>query len=480
MTAIAVGTDGGGSIRIPAALTGLVGVKAQFGRVPVYPTAATPTLAHVCPIGAHRSRRGAAADRAGRLRPRDPSSVPLPAPDVVAACGRDPRPLRIAWSPTFGYAPVDPEVRAIAERRRARSRTSAARWTRSTTPFGADSADLWTAEFYAGIGARLGPVLRERPGTLDPDVAAVVERATAVRAEDYYRAVFGRYEFRERVRRFFEHYDLLLSPTLPVAGVDAGVAVPPALADRNIVTWVCYTYPFNLTGQPAASVPAGFLAGLELDFGAIKGRPLSLAVRGWIASLLLGFAFVGILHVVPQVDAPLIVTLTLCTTGLGVLMPVFRDGGELETSFGRLIVAAGTVGEVAPIVAMSLLLSQKYSTWQEVGFLLVFLAIVGVAAAVGMGARPPRDCRFRPADACEYAIADAHFAADRGGPVRAGRDLRIRTRLLRVRGRPDRRARAPGRRRNGLREKMDAVTFGWFYPFFFPQHSDFPRRGPPA
>jgi aspartyl-tRNA(Asn)/glutamyl-tRNA(Gln) amidotransferase subunit A len=260
VTAIAVGTDGGGSIRIPAALTGLVGVKAQFGRVPVYPTAATPTLAHVCPMA--RTVRDAALllTALAGYDPRDPSSVPLPAPEVVAACGRDPRPLRIAWSPTFGYAPVETEVRAIAERAARAFADFGCPVDEIETPFGADSADLWTAEFYAGIGARLGPVLRERPGTLDPDVAAVVLRATAVRAEDYYRAVFGRYEFRERVRRFFEHYDLLLSPTLPVSGVDAGVAVPPALADRNIVTWVCYTYPFNLTGQPAASVPAGFTA----------------------------------------------------------------------------------------------------------------------------------------------------------------------------------------------------------------------------
>ena len=260
VTAIAVGTDGGGSIRIPAALTGLVGVKAQFGRVPVYPTAATPTLAHVCPMA--RTVRDAALllTALAGYDPRDPSSVPLPAPDVIAACGRDPRPLRIAWSPTFGYAPVDPEVRAIAERAARTFADFGCTVDEIETPFGADSADLWTAEFYAGIGARLGPVLRERPGTLDPDVEAVVLRATAVRAEDYYRAVFGRHEFRERVRRFFENYDLLVSPTLPISGVDAGVAVPLALADRNIVTWVCYTYPFNLTGQPAASVPAGFTA----------------------------------------------------------------------------------------------------------------------------------------------------------------------------------------------------------------------------
>ena len=260
VTAIGVGTDGGGSIRIPAALTGLVGVKPQFGRVPVYPTAATPTLAHVCPMA--RTVRDAALllTALAGYDARDPFSVPLPVPDLLAACERDPRPLRMAWSPAFGYAPVDPEVRAIAEHAARTFADLGCAVDEIEAPFGADPADLWTAEFYAGIGTRLGPVLRERPGTLDPEVADIVERATAVRAEDYYRAVFQRYEFRERVRRFFETYDLLLSPTLPVSGVDAGVAVPPALAGRNIVTWVCYTYPFNLTGQPAASVPAGFTA----------------------------------------------------------------------------------------------------------------------------------------------------------------------------------------------------------------------------
>jgi aspartyl-tRNA(Asn)/glutamyl-tRNA(Gln) amidotransferase subunit A len=260
VTAIALGTDGGGSIRIPAALTGLVGVKPQFGRVPVYPTSATPTLGHVCPLA--RTVRDAALlfGALAGYDARDPHSVPQPVPDVSAACERDPRPLRIAWSPTLGYAPVDPEVRGIAEEAARAFAALGCAVDEVEAPFGADSADLWTAEFYAGIGARLGPVLRTRPDLLDPDVAAVVERAVAVRAEDYYRSVFGRYEFRERVRRFFERYDLLLSPTLPVAGVEAGVAIPPGLADRNIVTWVCYTYPFNLTGQPAASIPAGFTA----------------------------------------------------------------------------------------------------------------------------------------------------------------------------------------------------------------------------
>lgn len=133
-----------------------------------------------------------------------------------------------------------------------------------------------------------------------------------------------------------------------------------------------------------------FMAGMELDFSEIKGRPLFLAIGGWGISALLGIIVVGVFHFIPHVDSPMMVTIALCTTGLGTLIPIFRDGGQLETRFGQLMIAAGTVGEVAPIVAMSLLLSQTYSTWQEVGFLFAFLAIVGIAAAIGAGARPPR------------------------------------------------------------------------------------------
>ncbi len=137
-----------------------------------------------------------------------------------------------------------------------------------------------------------------------------------------------------------------------------------------------------------------FMAGMELDFGAIKGRPLALAAGGWGLSLLLAVAVAALLRLVPAADVPMAAALALCTTGLGILIPIFRDAGDLETPFGRLAVAAGTLGEIAPVVAMSLFLSQRYSTWQEMGFLLAFLAIVAGAVAVGMGARPPRVLTF--------------------------------------------------------------------------------------
>ena len=211
-----------------------------------------------------------------------------------------------------------------------------------------------------------------------------------------------------------------------------------------------------------------FMAGMELDFGEIKGRPLNLALSGWVISLLLAIAVVAVLHSVPQVHAPWVVALTLCTTSVGVLVPIFKDGGQLATPFGRLFIAAGTVGEVAPVIAMSLVLSQRYSTWQEIGFLLAFLAIVGLAIAVGIGARPPRVLAFLSRQmhassqlpvrmsllmlAALFVLAEQFGFESIFGAFAAGMIVGQATR---------------GEQGKPFREKMDAVSFGWFYPFFF-------------
>ena len=204
---------------------------------------------------------------------RDPHSVHDPAPDFLSACERDPRHLRIAWSPAFGYATPEPEVQLIAESAARAFREMGCEMEEVDAPFGDDPQEIWGSEFYAGIGTRLGPILKAQRELLDPEVAAIIERALALPSEKYHQAVQHRYEFRERVRKFFQRYDLLLSPTLPVAGVDVGVNVPPNLPGRNLVSWVSYTYPFNLTGQPAASIPAGFTrAGLPVGLQ-IVARP---------------------------------------------------------------------------------------------------------------------------------------------------------------------------------------------------------------
>lgn len=265
VTPFALGTDGGGSIREPAALTGLFGIKAQFGRVPVFPASATPTLAHVGPLA--RTVRDAAlllsaiAGQDGR----DPFSVAAPVPAWLQACDLPVKGMRLAWSPTLGYAKPDQEVLSLCESAVRVFEKLGCEVVELPEGIGPDPDQLWMAEFYAGVGTRLNGTLSESREILDPAVASLLDKALDQSLLQYYTKVFARYEFRERIRAMFESFDLLLTPTAPVPAFPVNVDVPPQFAGRNPCTWQYYTYPFNLTGQPAASLPVGFTsAGLPV------------------------------------------------------------------------------------------------------------------------------------------------------------------------------------------------------------------------
>ncbi|OYX70345.1 MAG: amidase [Rhizobiales bacterium 32-66-11] len=266
ITPFALGTDGGGSVRIPCAFTGLAGIKGHFGRVPVWPTSATPTLAHVGPIA--RSMEDAALLFSAIAGPdrRDPFGVAGPVPDVMGATKASVAGMRVAYSPTLGYARPDPEVVAITDRAAKTFEALGCDVDLVENVFDSDPADLWTAEFYAGVGIRLRSFLENQRDLLDPAVAEVLAPALAQEMRSYYTSVFERYALREKLRTFFERYDILISPVLPVTSLDAGKNIPDSLPDRNLVSWVFYTYPFNLTGQPAGAVCAG-IAGDGMPVG---------------------------------------------------------------------------------------------------------------------------------------------------------------------------------------------------------------------
>ena len=271
-----LGTDGGGSVRIPSSLTGLFGIKAHFGRVPVFPVSATPTLAHVGPL-ARTVRDGALLlQTIAGYDARDAGAVAAEVPDFLAACDQSPKGLRIAWSPTLGYGEPDPEVLATVAAAVEVFEDLGCQVTEVEKVFD-DPVDLIMSEFFAGAGTRLRPVLESSRELLDPTVAHMLDGALGQDMGEYYDKVFQRYDLRNTVYEFFRDYDLLLTPTLPVTAFDAGEDYAPGRGTaENVIGWITYTYPFNLTGLPAASVPCGFVDDLPVGLQ-IVGRHLGEA-----------------------------------------------------------------------------------------------------------------------------------------------------------------------------------------------------------
>jgi aspartyl-tRNA(Asn)/glutamyl-tRNA(Gln) amidotransferase subunit A len=271
ITPIALGTDGGGSVRIPGALTGLAAIKGQFGRIPVWPVSATTTLAHVGPMARTVEDAALLFTACAGYDERDPYSVAGPVPDLLAACRRDVKGLRVAYSRTLGYARPDTEVLRVVDTAAKQFEALGCHVDLVENVFERDPVDIWSAEFYAGAGTRLRPFLETKRELIDPAVADILEQALRQELRDYYAKVFERYALRDKLRPIFERYDILLSPVLPVTSLDVGKNVPDHLPDRNLVSWVYYTYPFNLTGQPAATVCAGIAA---------DGMPVGLQIVG--------------------------------------------------------------------------------------------------------------------------------------------------------------------------------------------------------
>lgn len=203
--------------------------------------------------------------------PRDPFAVAGPVPDLLVAVKASIAGLRVAWSATLGYARPNPEVAAIAHAAAMALADQGAIVEEVETVLESDPAALWTAEFYAGIGTRLRGVLESRRDLLDPAVADLLDAALAQEMRAYYETVFARYALRDRMVNFFTGYDVLVSPTLPISSLEAGRNIPEGLEDRSLVSWAFYTYPFNLTGQPAVSVCAGI---------ASDGMPVGLQIVG--------------------------------------------------------------------------------------------------------------------------------------------------------------------------------------------------------
>lgn len=272
MAPLAVGTDGGGSIRIPSCFSGVFGLKPSFGRVPVYPFSGAWSLSHAGPMTRTVTDAALMLNVLAGPDERDPHSLPGQPIDYVKALRGSLKGLRVAWSSTLGYATVDPEIQAVCQRAAKRFKEFGCKLD-AADPGWASPYEAWKVIFCGGIAARLAPYLPEHRQDIEPGLVRIIEEALKWPPTCYVQAWFDRLTFYDHVRKFFAKYDLLLTPTVACPPFKAGLENPTEIAGRPIPEygWIPFTYPFNLTGQPAASVPCGFTR---------DGLPVGLQIVG--------------------------------------------------------------------------------------------------------------------------------------------------------------------------------------------------------
>ena len=287
MGPIGLGTDGGGSLRIPASFSGVFGFKTSFGRIPNWPGSGGAMLRHIGPITRTVADMAVALDVLSGPDPRDLLSLPATGECYYTNLDCGIRGKRVAYSPNLGYAHVDPEVAAICQRAAERF-ADAGVIVEPVQLDWHDPYDAWSVFFFGTAAASLEKKLPTQGELLDPGLRRVVDVGLKLRGVDFANALAARHDFWEQVRRVYERFDLLLCPTLPVPPFAVGQDDADPFDGEKLgpLQWTRFTYPFNLTGQPAASVPAGWTkSGLPIGLQIIGNRYADLlvlqAARAW-------------------------------------------------------------------------------------------------------------------------------------------------------------------------------------------------------
>jgi aspartyl-tRNA(Asn)/glutamyl-tRNA(Gln) amidotransferase subunit A len=265
-----VGTDGGGSLRIPAAFTGTVTVKPTYGLVPVWPASPFGTLSHAGPMTRSVTDAALMLDILTGFDPRDWSALPTPSASFLDGIEGGVRGLRVAFSPDLGRVRNDSQVESLV-RAAAGVLADAGAHVEQADPGFDDPVEAFNVLWFAGAAkviAAFGPdALRH----VDPGLRGIVERGRAVSTSDYLDATAVRVDLGVRMGRFHRAYDLLLTPTLPITAFEKDRNTPPGWHSPDWISWTPYSYPFNMTQQPAASVPCGFTS---------EGLPVGLQIVG--------------------------------------------------------------------------------------------------------------------------------------------------------------------------------------------------------
>lgn len=278
-------TDGGGSTRLPAAFTGVFGFKPTFGRVPGYPSAHTTTLFH---IGATtRTVQDAALLLNAIAHPdaRDWYALPDDAQDYLQNLADGVSGLRIAYSPRLGYADVEPEVATLVEAA-VKVFAQLGAIVEEVDPGFENPFPIFRTFWIAGAAGLLRSFSPEQRALVEDGLRASAEAGDRLTLAEYQSALDAREALGRHLSLFHQKYDLLLTPTLPIAAFPVGQASPNSDRYPQGLNWSPFTYPFNLTQQPAASVPGGFTkeglpVGLQIISAKYKDALVLRAARAY-------------------------------------------------------------------------------------------------------------------------------------------------------------------------------------------------------
>ncbi|MEH1911791.1 amidase [Nostoc sp.] len=278
MGTLHLGTDGGGSSRSPAALTGVFGLKPTFGRVAGYPSAHTGTLFHIGVLVRTVTDAAVMMNVIAHPDVRDWYALSDDKQDYTFDLDKGVAGLRIAYSPNFGYADVEPEVAALVKAAvDIFAKLDAV--VEEVDPGFANPRSIFQTLWQAGAAKLLRGFSPEQQAVIEEGLLSIAKEGDRITLAEYLSAQDAREALGRQMQRFHENYDLLITPTLPTVAFPVGQNRPQSSIENPQRDWAPFTYPFNLTQQPAASVPCGFTTnGLPVGMQIVAAKYRDLLV----------------------------------------------------------------------------------------------------------------------------------------------------------------------------------------------------------
>lgn len=266
------GSDGAGSIRMPSHFCGVFGIKPSFGRVPYYPVSTGDMTSHMGPMSRTVADSALMLEVMAGPHPLDYTTLEAGPAHYLARLHEGVKGKKIAYSPDLGHARVDPDVAALVRRAAERFTELGATVEEVKTPWAAPGPEL-VRFFWSAHLTRLQPYLEKWASQMDPGLVACIEASENVSIAEYQAARERKMPYIASIHRWFEDWDFLLTPSVSVAAFPAEKLMPDHWPrhDWDWVSWAEFSYPFNMSWNPAASVPCGFTA---------EGLPVGLQIVG--------------------------------------------------------------------------------------------------------------------------------------------------------------------------------------------------------